>query len=81
MAKERIVTDLSDWFLDSIDIGQEPVGKEPIGDMMSVSDYINRKTKIAGMLQFQHVLPGLRLAKDVTATAKVKAAATATATA
>ena len=81
MATERIVTDLSDWFLDSIDIGQEPIGQEPIGDMMSVSDYINRKTKIAGMLQVQHVLPGLHLAKYVTGTAKAKAAATATATA
>ena len=67
-------TNSTDWFLDSIDIGQEPIGQEPIGDMMSVSDYINRKTKIAGMLQFQHVLPGLHLAK-------AKAAATATATA
>ena len=76
MAKERRVTDLSDWFLDSIDIlGKLCYDEEPIGDLMSVANYVNRQ------LQFQHVLPGLHLAKNVTATAKVKAAATATATA
>ena len=77
VAKERIVTDLSDtlewtsnqrdWFLDSIDILWELCyGQEPIGDMMSVASYINRKTKIIGMLPVQHILPGLRRAKNKT---------------
>ena len=65
MAKERRVTDLSDWFLDSIDIlGKLCYDEEPIGDLMSVANYVNRQ------LQFQHVLPGLHLAKNLTATAK-----------
>ena len=46
MATERIVTDLSDWFLDRIDILSELCyDQEPIGYMMSVADYINQKTK------------------------------------
>ena len=73
MAQERIVTDLADWFLDTINIlGKLCYGQDPIGEMMSVA---------VGMLQFQHVLPSLHLANNVTAPAKAKATATATATA